>query len=180
MIVGVMGKKGSGKSTLANYLVEHYNFVELTFAEPLKKICKELFSLSDEQLNDPVLKEIKDDRWGKTPREILQYVGTDLFREHYDEYIWVKILKEKIRSLPPNQNIVISDIRHQNELDLVTDFANSETVFVFRIVNEKTELIVDSHKTENNQLEYSDIQTITNNSTKESFYETIKKCCKLN
>ena len=85
MIVGLIGKKGHGKDTFADYLVQHYDFVKLSFAEPLKKVCKELFLLTDEQLYDPMEKEKVDERWGKSPRQLMQIIGTDILRRYYDE-----------------------------------------------------------------------------------------------
>ena len=48
MIIGIFGKKGHGIDTIADYLVNYHNFNKLTYAEPIKKICKELdFMISD-------------------------------------------------------------------------------------------------------------------------------------
>ena len=171
MIIGILGKKGSGKDTMAEYLIQQYQFKQFTYAEPLKKICQELFSLTDDQVNCPHLKELVDERWGKSPRTILQQVGTDLFRKHYDENIWVNILKEKIKLEPKTQNIVVSDIRHQNELDNVTQFENC---LIFRIERPNLEN-TDTHSTENNIFQYKDIITIKNDSTIENFHKEIQK-----
>lgn len=169
MIIGIIGKKGSGKDTMADYLVKQYEFKQFTYAEPLKKICQELFSLTDEQVNCPHLKEVIDERWGKTPREILQQIGTDLFRKHYDENIWVNILKEKIKLDVKTKNIVVSDIRHQNELDNITQFENCVVFHIERPSLQNT----DTHSTENNVFHYSNIITIKNDSTIEHFYTKI-------
>jgi dephospho-CoA kinase len=171
MIIGLLGKKGSGKDTMADFLVEHYNFKQYTYATPLKKLCQDLFSLTEEQMNCHVQKETIDERWNKTPRQILQQVGTDLFRKHYDENIWVKILKEKLKMEPDNQNIVVSDIRHQNELDTVTEFENC---VIFHILRAGCD-VSDQHSTENNIMKHENIITIKNNGSIQDFYENIKK-----
>ncbi len=44
MIIGIFGKKGHGKDTIADYLVDNYNFHKLSYAEPIKKICREIMS----------------------------------------------------------------------------------------------------------------------------------------
>jgi adenylate kinase family enzyme len=170
MIIGILGKKGSGKDTMAEFLIQQYQFKQFTYAEPLKKICQDLFSLTDEQVTCPILKETVDQRWGKSPRQILQEIGTDLFRKHYDENIWVKILKEKIILEPKEQNIVVSDIRHQNELDTITEFTNC---LIFRIERPNVSTL-DNHSTENNILQYNNIITIQNNSTIQDFHSKIK------
>lgn len=50
MLIGLMGPKNSGKTTGAKFLVEKHHFVEKSFADCLKKACKELFMLTVEQL----------------------------------------------------------------------------------------------------------------------------------
>lgn len=50
MIIGLSGKKASGKSTVANYLTQTHRYKELSFADPLKRGCKEIFGLTDLEL----------------------------------------------------------------------------------------------------------------------------------
>lgn len=51
-IVGISGVAGSGKDTVAGYLVER-GFVPIALADGMKRICKEVFDFSDEQLWGP-------------------------------------------------------------------------------------------------------------------------------
>lgn len=124
MLIGITGKKFNGKSTLAMILCNH-GFIEKSFADPLKKACRELFLLSDEQLYGSE-KETPDDRWfGITPRKLLQFVGTDLLRNQMD--LLIPELKQDIfihnfelwYNANMNIKVVISDIRFQNELDII-------------------------------------------------------------
>ena len=147
MIVGIFGKKGHGKDTIADYLVQKYNFHKLTYAEPIKKICKDIFSLSNEQLTNHGLKEIVDPRWDKSPREIMQLIGTDLFRKTFSNNIWVNILREKAKLLLlEGKNIVISDIRHTNELEHL--FTLSNNVLIFNVIRDIKDEKEDNHPTE--------------------------------
>lgn len=50
VILGVCGQAGSGKDTVADMLVKEFGFVKLSFADPLKRICREVFAFSDRQL----------------------------------------------------------------------------------------------------------------------------------
>lgn len=50
MIIGVSGLAGSGKDTLAGYLVRDHGFTILSLADPLKRICRDVFDFSDDQL----------------------------------------------------------------------------------------------------------------------------------
>lgn len=147
MIIGIFGKKGHGKDTIADYLVNYHNFHKLTYAEPIKKICKEIFSLSEDQLNNHTLKEEIDPRWNKSPRQIMQLIGTDLFRKTFSEDIWVNILCEKAKKLLlEGKNIVISDIRHSNELEKL--FTLSNHVLILQVIRDIKDEKEDNHPTE--------------------------------
>lgn len=126
MIIGLCGNIGSGKSTCANILVEKHGFTELAFADPLKRACRELFGFTDEQLyGTQEQKQTPDPNWfGVTPRSVLQYVGTELLRNQMDriipelkQNIFVHAMKNKLESR--EGNIVISDVRFQNEVDMI-------------------------------------------------------------
>lgn len=53
LILGLSGLAGCGKDYTANVLVERYGFVKVAFADPLKRICREVFDFSEEQLWGP-------------------------------------------------------------------------------------------------------------------------------
>lgn len=122
ILLGLSGKKRSGKSTVANHLKTRYNFVEISFAYPLKEyIGRGVFGLNDDQLyGSEEVREAVDPRWGLSPRAILQKVGTDLLRDGLDEDIWVKVAANKINEIcakNPNARIVVSDCRFPNEIE---------------------------------------------------------------
>lgn len=131
VLVGFMGTKGSGKSAASSYLVNKYNYVEKSFAEPLKKACQELFLLNDDQVFGTQLqKETPDPRWDNcTPRQILQYVGTDLLRDQLNKLVPsldknIFIYRFKLwydAEIQANKNlcVVISDVRFQNEIEII-------------------------------------------------------------
>lgn len=167
MILGIVGKKYVGKTTVTNEICKNYDFVELAFASTLKKICKEIFSLSDEQLFDAEKKENVDTRWGKSPRELFQIVGTDLFRNHFDENIWIDVMKQKLKNIPPHKNIIFSDIRQQNELDFVEDLNRVEPVVIIEII--RPGLVEnDTHITEKGNLKFFKKIIIVNDGNMES------------
>ena len=71
-------------------------------ADALKDAVKCIFDFDDEQLYGSKKEEI-DEFWKVTPRQVLQFVGTDLFRNHTEELIphvkkniWVQVVKRKI------------------------------------------------------------------------------------
>ena len=176
MIVGIIGKKNHGKDTFADALVAN-GFVKLSFSDPLKKICQILFQLSDAQLHNTVEKETKVREWDMTPRQMFQKVGTDLFRNHFDDKIWLKLLFRKLKTLS-DKNIVIPDIRFQDELDMILSLQNSEKVIIFEVIRPNLNITEDKHISENNKLHCEFIRRLYNDSTLENFQKSIEKILK--
>jgi hypothetical protein len=124
-IIGFMGLKRSGKDTCGDYLVANHNFVKRSAADCLKEACGSIFLFNKEQLYGD-LKEVPDPRWnGATPRTVLQYVGTDLLRDQLDvimpglgKDVFVRHFELWVQS-NPTLNVVVPDIRFQNEVDLI-------------------------------------------------------------
>lgn len=131
MIIGICGKKYNGKDTVADYLVAHHNFTKLSFAEPIKKIVQIIFNFSEEQINGG-LKETIDTDWNITPRQTFQYIGDDLIKRQIHhilpeigENIWVRLLENKLEKLVEKSGggkYVISDVRFQNEADMIRKY----------------------------------------------------------
>jgi hypothetical protein len=128
ILIGITGRKKSGKDTIGHYLIDNHGFVRVAYADSLKKACKHIFGFTDEQLYDDELKEVVDEYWNHSPREILQKVGTELFRnelsrlcEHISNDIWIRSVDRKIKKLRAMgyTRIVITDVRFQNELDYI-------------------------------------------------------------
>lgn len=114
VIVALHGKAGSGKDTTAIYLRKKYGFSVHAHAASLKAAAKAIFGFTDSQVHDQTHKAEVDPYWGVTPGHVLQQVGTDLFRNHFGEDVWVKSLWRSILS-DVDDRIVISDTRFVNE-----------------------------------------------------------------
>lgn len=113
MIIGITGYKGHGKDTAAKVFIRR-NYRQDMFAYSLKEACKLIFNLTDKEINDRVLKEKKLDRWPYlSPREILQYVGTDMFRASFPK-VWVNSLLGRIND---NEKVVVTDVRFPDEAE---------------------------------------------------------------
>lgn len=112
-IIGISGKARAGKDTAFIYF-SYRQFVRMSFADPLKELCRKMFKLSTEQ-TDGKLKEIVDPRYNMTPRAILIKVGNDMRAIMPD--VWVQLLIEKIKQLPSNSRIIITDVRYRNEAE---------------------------------------------------------------
>ena len=175
-IIGITGKKFSGKDTLGNYFVEKYGFEKIAYADTLKEAVLVIFDFDDEQLYGNK-KEILDDFWKITPRQALQFIGTDLFRNHIHELIpdikkdiWIWVVKRKIASQlkkNPNKKFVITDIRFPDELQAVKDLGG------ITIKIQRDNISCDAHESEilidNLETEY----VFVNNKTKDDLYKCV-------
>jgi hypothetical protein len=188
-IIILVGRKLTGKTTLANYLKMKYpNSVELTFADPLKKISKELFLLSDDQLNNQILKEQVDLRYGISPRIIFQRVG-DLFRDYLpivlpelklelksninnNPKIFSQNLIYRIKELIENDNhpslIIVSDCRLIDEHISIKTFSNSHSIKLIRKTGSN-----DLHSSE--LVDFDTDYTIYNNEDIDKLFTKINK-----
>ncbi len=129
-IIAVCGFQNAGKDTFANYLIQNHGFIKLSFASALKDIIAVLFSWDRNKLEgikteDRTWRETVDPWWSQqldmphlTPRFVMQYFGTDLFRNHFHPNIWVKAVERQIL-LNPTANYIITDCRFGNEIELV-------------------------------------------------------------
>jgi len=127
-IIGVSGCKRSGKDTIGKYLVNNHGFVRIAFADSLKDACKIIFGFSDEQVHGDEAKEVVDEYWEHTPREILQKVGTELFRDtlpsvcqNISKDVWIRSVDRKIKNLQKlgHNKFVITDLRFPNEAQFI-------------------------------------------------------------
>jgi len=134
MLIGICGSQSSGKDTVAKYLIKEYGFIKLSFASALKDIISIIFGWPRDKLEgltkeDREWREQVDNWWSKelnmpqlSPRYVMQYFATDLFRNKFHEDIWVKIIENKLKAIiskENNKNIVISDCRFENEIQMI-------------------------------------------------------------
>ena len=177
-IIVLIGKKSVGKTTAANYIKSQVkNSVELSFARPLKEMCKSLFLLSDEQMSDHEQKETRDDRWRVAPREILQQTG-DLIRNNSNRIspfsrhksIFTQNLIFRIKEVKNVPLIIVSDCRFIDEYEaLLEEFHNVIPLHIIRKTN-----LEDEHISENGEFP-NDIFTIVNDYGIENFYKELDK-----
>jgi len=176
MIIGISGLAGAGKTVLATHLVRRYDFRKVAFADSLKRACKEIFYLSDEQVFGE-LKETVDPYWGVTPRFILQKVGTECMRNIYDKDIWIKSLGAKIKT---NQYIdyVLDDLRFINEICAVKEWGGKVIKIVRKNAGAKGG--IEGHASETELLMYNNWDyTIYNDGTLEDLYRKVDNLMRL-
>jgi len=131
MIIGLCGFKSYGKDTIAEYLVQEYGFKKLSFAGAIKDMLSILFGWSRDKLEgltkeDREWREEIDPIWSKlldmpllSPRYAMQYLATELFRNHFHPDIWLKVVENQLNKY---ENIVISDCRFTNEINMIQKY----------------------------------------------------------
>lgn len=128
-IIAVSGFIGSGKDTVADYLLQCYGFQRESLAKSLKDATADIFGWDRDLLEGTttesrIWREQVDSWWSEklnipniTPRYILQILGTEVFRNNFHNDIWVLSLEKRLIS--NNSNIVITDCRFTNEINMV-------------------------------------------------------------
>ena len=185
MIIGLTGKKRTGKDTIANYLNLKYMVTNLALAGPLKEMCKVLFNWTDEHVYGN-LKETIDPIWEVSPREVLQWFGTEVMQHMlpdrfsaYEKLIgrrhWVNLLISQMditRDMFSSQkSIVITDIRFPHEVLGLQDYAEKKsTTFLVIRLNRNTGF-TDTHPSETKIDDVFPDFELENNGTYEELYE---------
>ena len=134
-IIGLIGFIGAGKGTVADILREHHGFHTDSFAATLKDAVAPVFGWPRDMLegDTPESREFRekpDDFWCEklcrddfTPRLALQLVGTDVFRNNFHRDTWIYSMERRL--LETHSNVVISDVRFQNEISLIHDLGGA-------------------------------------------------------
>lgn len=98
-IIGFIGRKHSGKDSAANIVRDatpvDTKVLRFAFADRLKSVCTELFAFPDKSyFHDQDKKEVVHPEYSSmTPREIMQWFGTDVIREQLGEQFWIDRLE---------------------------------------------------------------------------------------
>ena len=196
MIIGICGFQSSGKDTIAELLINEYGFKKLSFAGALKDVLSVIFGWSREKLEgltkeDREWREQIDIWWSKTldmpqltPRYVLQYFGTELFRNHWHPDIWVKVVENKlINMVKEEENVIITDCRFENEIKLIRNYGG-KIINVYRNMPqwfteyqngayvEEVKLL---HRSETEWIRCQVDTVIENNGTIEELHKKVKK-----
>lgn len=180
IVIGILGKKGSGKTTLADNLVavaqENPKFYigRYSFASTIKKLAilrqinsenaKHAFhyavaNIVPDTSYDVIYSAVKQSfeypcEDVEKPREWLQYVGTEIFRNQVDDDFWIKAAISEIEeaykldfAFPERTHniFIFDDVRFPNELAWVTRQKNHLTMYLNRTDMDHT----DEHASEN-------------------------------
>lgn len=118
-LIGLTGAAGAGKSTAARALVE-IGWQNVKFASPLKDMAAALFSHCGVDRHRAIDGDLKDtplpELGGKSPRYVMQTIGTQWGRDLIAPDFWVDIARRKIAMLLESGcDVAVDDVRFENE-----------------------------------------------------------------
>lgn len=141
-IIALCGYKSSGKDFVANYITKKYNYRHEKISKKLKNTIQMLFDLTDDQI-EGTQKEMIDEKWGVSPRKLMQFIGTDVFQYKLPEILpdcnrtfWIKSMCNEIKE-KKCENIVISDLRFVHEYEYFKEHMVNYNIVIVEIVNNK-------------------------------------------
>lgn len=169
------GKAQSGKDYVSNKLKESleskgFKVKKLAFADLLKDYLSTLLNISVEELERMKLEEKPFTANGLSIRQLMQRMGTELFREKIDDMYWVR-QTGKIIGTTDYDYYIISDRRFPNEFNVINyacenDKRNTYSIVTVRMLN--NDVIESSNHISENLLDSVD-SDITIDNTNHSY-----------
>lgn len=166
ILIGLVGRARVGKDTAAAYL-KHRGFHPVAFADPLKDMLEAAFGphfrTGDRE---------KPLEWlGKSPRELMQTLGTEWGRDCVHRDLWVLLAHRRwqmFKHTSLREGVVFTDVRFENEAGWIT----SQGGWLFEITRPDAQ-VVNPHSSE--QADLSDLCDfrVDNDSTLQHLYSRL-------
>jgi hypothetical protein len=117
-LIGITGRAGAGKN-LAASMVTDATIIGL--ADPIYEMLAVMLDCEVSDLRDRDRKELAIDWLQRSPRQLLQTLGTEWGRKQVCEDVWIKIACRRIDGLVSNGDtvIVVADVRFDNEASMI-------------------------------------------------------------
>lgn len=115
-IIGIAGLAGAGKNTVAAMIPGAF-VVQL--ADPLYAMISAMLGTPEPLLRRREFKEADVPWLGRSPRQLLQTLGTEWGRRQVADDIWIRLLDRRIKVLEQQgvTTIAVADVRFDNEAD---------------------------------------------------------------
>jgi hypothetical protein len=114
MLIGLSGKIGSGKNTAAILLrEEHPQFIEVAFAENVKKVVAILTGTTFEENMDREKRKRRIEAFGATLGELQQKVGNGM-RQTVGTNVWIQAVMSNL-----SPYTIITDVRFPDEVKAI-------------------------------------------------------------
>lgn len=113
-LIGIAGPARSGKDIFASFLIaQHNGCYTYSFADPMRRMLKVGLGID---LNEEYWQAHKEEEIaaiGKSPRQLLQTLGTEWGRNMVYQDLWLLIAKQEFLNRGPG--MIITDVRFANE-----------------------------------------------------------------
>lgn len=115
-IIGISGLAGSGKNAVASMIPGAF-VVQL--ADPIYAMISAMTGIPEPLLRRREVKESALPWLGRSPRQLLQTLGTEWGREAVCEDVWIRLLDRRIKELADQGIgvIAVCDVRFDNEVE---------------------------------------------------------------
>lgn len=155
MIIGIVGRIRAGKTTVAKHYANTLGYTIRPMAKPLKAAAKIIFDWNDEHVSGK-LKDVIDERFGISPRQVLQNLGTEWSQFNlglaFPEFgnvtgrrLWAKNFALEYKRSNPITPIIVDDIRFQHEIDVIKEVESKS--LIIRIIRPDFD-VKDGHASE--------------------------------
>ncbi len=170
-VIALSGAACCGKDTAGHHLKNHLGFGVLKFAGPLKAGLCAMFGWAPELLDNGEWRERELPGIGKSPRQLMQTIGTDWGRQMVHPDLWMILARQRINEaaamgLP---GVVFTDCRFVNEAQLVKDVGG----MVIQVVRQAAKPIA-SHVSEAGIPAHLVDAVVFNDESLEEFYASIR------
>lgn len=118
ILVGIHGAAGAGKDTFAEALIRGTHWEDRAFAGPLYEAVAVITRMPVSWLKNRENKERIIPWIGKSPRELLQLLGTDFGRNMVRDDFWIQLAMQPPTN-PESTGIVYTDVRFDNEAEAI-------------------------------------------------------------
>lgn len=172
-VIGIAGKARSGKDTVADFIVAAIGGYKYSFADPMRAMLNAGFGID---MHSKYWQDRKEDPipiLGKSPRQMLQTLGTEWGRQLVNDKVWLILANQKLLRRGPG--MVIDAIRFQNEADWVRS-VGGQVIHIERPGVQE----VNPHSSENGVLRAPEDPVIINNGTLEDLQVHIRKLYEVN
>lgn len=175
-LIAICGPKRAGKDTLASHLVSKYGYTRIALADPIKHVVGYMFGFNTHQMESDD-KEVIDPRWGISPRQALQFFGTEVMQYKIQELLpdigrmfWTQSM---LANMDPAKTYVVSDVRFHHECDALRNIG-ATVIKIERAIKQN-----DTHSSEQEQKDIKADITIVNNSTIEAMLADLDSYMKI-
>lgn len=116
-VIGIAGKARSGKDTVAEFIIAQIGGYRYSFVDPIRAMLRAGFNID---LNEKYWQDRKEEEipiLGKSPRQLMQTLGTEWGRQLVNPNLWLILANQHLLRRGPG--MVIPDIRFDNEAEWV-------------------------------------------------------------